>query len=353
MTSEFTCLLTVQENDVPGFDTKPHKVNKVLCRLKSDFHLSIVCILGFVATGAVSPFLVYRALKGQWAIFFIDLAMIALAGGIAIYAWRTRKSEAAAMLMATTICCGFVLTAFKNSSVSPYWLYCIVLFAFSLVPPRQAVLLSLFSFSAVVIQPNIFAESVQKVTFIATFFATTLFSFIFAKRNEYQRQALIELAKTDVLTDIGNRRAFIEEFAIALANTNRQSQTTALAIFDIDHFKMINDNYGHEVGDEVLVKITHLIKKNLRPNDRIFRVGGEEFCLLIQNTDQQTVENNINRIREILAGTALICAHQVTLSAGVTHVIKNDTLEACLKRADDALYTAKNNGRNRVIYTKT
>ena len=340
----------LRKHYVAGLNKKPRITNKVFGRVKSDFHLSIVCILGFVATGAVTPFLIYRALKEQWVIFFIDLAMIALTAGIAIYAWRSRKSESAAILMATTICCGFVLTAFKNSSVSPYWLYCIVLFSFSLVPPRQAVLLSLLGFCAVIIQPNTFAEPVQKLTFIATFFATTLFSFMFAKRNEYQRTALIKLAKTDVLTNIGNRRAFIEEFSIALAKTQRQHTATALTLFDIDHFKKINDNFGHDMGDDILIKITHLIKENLRPNDRVFRVGGEEFCLLIQNMDKKLVENNINRLRDTLANSPMITGQTVTLSAGITHINQNDTLEACLKRADDALYQAKNNGRNTVVY---
>ncbi|WP_156312414.1 GGDEF domain-containing protein [Marinagarivorans algicola] len=319
-------------------------------RLRADFHLSVVCILGVFVTLTLSPFVVFRALEGQWIIFFLDLCMVIATIGIASYGWLTRNSQAAAMIMATSISCGFVLTTFNNNEVSPYWLYAMVLFSFSLVPPRHAALLSCFGFCAVITHPSTFPSIVHVTTFSITLGATALFSYIFAKRNEYQRQALVEIARTDVLTNIGNRRAFNEEFAIALANVRRLKYRIAVALLDIDYFKSINDNYGHESGDNVLMAMTEVIKNNIRPQDRLFRVGGEEFCLIITNIEETPVKDSMNRLRKVLAHSQLIAHKQVTVSMGVTHITAKDSLESCLKRADEGLYEAKNNGRNQVVY---
>lgn len=336
--------------------TPPQKrrITKIITgRLRADFHLSVVCILGFFVTLTLTPFVFFRALEGQWIIFVLDLCMVVVAIAIATYGWVSRNSQSAAMIMATSITCGFVLTTFNNNEVSPYWLYSMVLFSFSLVPPRHAALLSFFGFCSVITHPSAFSNIVQATTFAITLGATALFSYIFAKRNEYQRQALVEIARTDVLTNIGNRRAFNEEFEIALASVKRLKHRIAVSLLDIDYFKSINDNYGHDSGDCVLIAMTEVIKKNIRPQDRLFRVGGEEFCLLIANIDETPVKNSMNRLREVLAASHLIAQKQVTVSMGVTHITAKDSLESCLKRADDGLYEAKNKGRNQVVYKKS
>lgn len=335
---------------MPCFSSKHSHINQAINRLREDFHLSIVCILGTVIAVAVTPFALYRAAQGQWVIFLIDAVLIVLAIGIASYAWVSHKSEKAALLMATTICFVFSFTAFKNAAVSPYWLYCIVLFSFSLVQPRHAIILSLFSFCAVIIQPSLFEHSVYKNTFIATFASTTLFSYIFAKRNEYHRKALSLMAKTDALTNIGNRRSFTEQFNLALLAKRQQALPSVLAIFDVDHFKSINDTYGHDVGDRALIKITALIRNNIRAQDEVFRMGGEEFCVLIENIDLDIAKSSVDRLRNTLSQSQIIEQKTITISAGVTHISADDTLASCLKRADNALYKAKQSGRNKTVF---
>lgn len=122
-----------------------------------------------------------------------------------------------------------------------------------------------------------------------------------------------------------------------------------MIMYDIDKFKQINDTYGHNVGDDVLVEISQLIKSLLRESDYIFKIGGEEFIVLLPQTQidkanlvsekiRNSVENNLNTIEN----------KKITISIGVTQVKEDDTEDLIFKRVDEALYQSKNNGKNRV-----
>ena len=325
----------------------------ILGRLRSDFQLSILCILAAFVSVSVSPFMIYRLIAGEIIIFAIDLVMISITVGIAIYAWFSHQVEQAAMGLATSITVALVATAFYNSASAPFWLYCNVVFAYALVPTRQATVLATLGFVATAFQPDAFASTMNHAAFLVTLPVTALFAFIYVKRHEVQREQMARLALTDVLTGVGNRRAFNEEFAVALSAANRRQGHPTIVLFDVDHFKTVNDDYGHGVGDEVLKKMVALVKDETRPNDRLFRVGGEEFCLIV---DQQTLEQtskNMDRLRLDIQNYPFIANHTVTVSMGITRILPGDTLEATLKRGDRALYVAKRNGRNQLVCDPT
>lgn len=332
----------------PTFSTR---ISQGLNRLSNDFQLSVIVILTVFVSMAISPFMILRLINGQILVFILDILMIIGTVVIAIYAWQSQKTERAAMILAISTTTGMVLTALYNPAPAPYWLYCMVLFSFALIPPRPALLFSCIGSVAVVTQPDAFVESTHRASFIVTIIATILFAFIFAKRNEHQRNILMKRARTDVLTNIGNRRAFNEEFAIALSALNRHRKPTALVLLDVDHFKRINDENGHDVGDEVLIKLVQSIQNNIRPGDRFFRTGGEEFCLILEESTRESAIESMNRLRTTIESTTLLMDKIVTVSLGITHLTTKDTLEKAMKRADDALYNAKNSGRNIVVYS--
>lgn len=155
------------------------------------------------------------------------------------------------------------------------------------------------------------------------------------------------MASTDPLTGLGNRRA-LEAAAAQLA---RSSRATGLLVLDLDHFKRINDTHGHAVGDLVLQHVATAIRRELRGDDRAFRVGGEEFLVLLHDTPLDGGIPTAERLRRCIARLRVVHGRHVvepTVSIGVTAWVGAEPFEAALKRADAALYAAKRAGRNRV-----
>ena len=160
------------------------------------------------------------------------------------------------------------------------------------------------------------------------------------------------LATTDPLTGLFNRRTFIELAERELARSRRDSSSLSLMILDLDHFKQVNDTYGHLVGDDVLVAFASLIRDRARRGDLVVRYGGEEFCVVLPATSLPAAVALAERIRAATAATALTARPmKITVSVGVTAYAggASVTLETLLARADEALYRAKHEGRNRVV----
>jgi diguanylate cyclase (GGDEF)-like protein len=119
-------------------------------------------------------------------------------------------------------------------------------------------------------------------------------------------------------------------------------------MLDIDHFKRVNDTYGHDTGDYVLRRITELIKENVRITDTLARYGGEEFVVILPETDVRGASRLIERMRKTIEKTSLDGVGIITISAGISGYTRGDNCKSMITRADKALYLAKEEGRNRV-----
>lgn len=164
---------------------------------------------------------------------------------------------------------------------------------------------------------------------------------------------LQKLAITDALTGVFNRRHFFRLAERELARAQRYGDSLSTLMLDLDHFKRINDHYGHLVGDRVLQVVAQCVQDNIREFDILGRYGGEEFALILPNTDISGAYEIANRIREIIASQVIQTGQEevsITASLGVAHLIEiSDTsIEELLDYADQALYAAKKAGRNRV-----
>jgi diguanylate cyclase (GGDEF)-like protein len=172
------------------------------------------------------------------------------------------------------------------------------------------------------------------------------------ERKEIE-QELKRLATTDTLTGAANRRSFFELAQQDFKRVQRYKNSVAFLILDIDHFKTINDNYGHQGGDEVLRVFVQACKKELREADVFGRIGGEEFAILLPETDQSSARLVAERIRQKIERMVIAFEEQaikITVSIGVaTIAITDKSLDQVFQRADTALYQAKNSGRNRVV----
>jgi len=168
--------------------------------------------------------------------------------------------------------------------------------------------------------------------------------------KELQRvNAILEnQATTDALTGICNRRKFSELLQTKIREAKRYGMPLVLILFDIDHFKLVNDTYGHEGGDHVLQELTRVVNGMIRQTDIFARYGGEEFVILVHNNDIRTGRELAEKIRLLVAGHDFPQMGTVTCSFGLTQYCPDDTPEAIIKRADDAMYAAKQAGRNRV-----
>ncbi|MEH6447416.1 MAG: GGDEF domain-containing protein [Oleispira sp.] len=167
---------------------------------------------------------------------------------------------------------------------------------------------------------------------------------------------LRQLAYRDSLTNALNRRAFQDHFSdferMALRMQGSQNGVYLIAA-DLDHFKLINDNFGHDVGDKVLVAFTALVESNIRPQDNVYRFGGEEFIIILQDCHKEIAVQRIDQIIHFLNENSLEIdelTKPVTCSFGITPILTTDTVDSVCIRADEALYIAKHNGRNQYIF---
>jgi len=170
--------------------------------------------------------------------------------------------------------------------------------------------------------------------------------------NALNYQQALNLASLDPLTGIYNRYAMENMVSREIELTQRNNTPLSMIALDIDYFKKVNDTYGHAAGDCVLKHLTECVHQCTRTTDAMFRYGGEEFILLLNNTDLFGAQELAERIRKNIEQTPYIYdgkSIKITASIGISTFIKNDTCNDFFKRADEALYRAKSAGRNQVI----
>ncbi len=163
-------------------------------------------------------------------------------------------------------------------------------------------------------------------------------------------RTLEETTNLDPLTKVFNRRALIS-YLNGVCSNKSIPYTLHVLMLDIDHFKIINDTYGHIAGDKILIFISNILRKTLRDGDKIFRFGGEEFTVILNRNSDEDSEAIANRILKLICSNKLVYMGEnisVTASIGMTKFIENDTPDTLLSRADKALYASKHNGKNMV-----
>ncbi len=163
------------------------------------------------------------------------------------------------------------------------------------------------------------------------------------EKSEYERSS-----KEDPLTGCLNRAGFSSILLREQENLAKNGSPVSFVMLDIDHFKHINDSYGHNVGDEVLVNLTKLIQGKIRNTDALVRWGGEEFVILCGDTPIQNAQFLAEKLRMAIENTVLIKQQKVTCSFGIAEMIAGEDPKRLFERADKALYSSKENGRNRV-----
>lgn len=209
-------------------------------------------------------------------------------------------------------------------------------------PERMALLNNIQQQQLQLLEGDNGQENLQFWLIIVYLFVTVLLMLYFwGHQKKY-----LQLSRLDNLTQLDNRQSY--EFALNRAFRSFVDHDKAhfLALIDIDHFKQINDNHGHALGDEVLKEVVDILKQNTRHKDGLFRYGGEEFAIISTNVDN--IERQLERIRKAVECHRFDDVEQITISIGATNFREEDSKSKIFKRADYCLYQAKDNGRNQV-----
>jgi diguanylate cyclase (GGDEF)-like protein len=177
----------------------------------------------------------------------------------------------------------------------------------------------------------------------------SLFLYICVNEIQNQHHTLTEMSITDSLTGLYNRTVLDLTLENAINLSKRENKSMTLLMIDIDNFKRINDTFGHLVGDEVLKCLSSLMKENFRKTDALFRLGGEEFLVLLRDSNRASSVMVAERLRETISNTEIIREQQVTISVGVSELTNHSQWKDWLSDCDQRLFKAKEAGKNKVV----
>lgn len=194
-----------------------------------------------------------------------------------------------------------------------------------------------------------FSAGIVYILIVMILSSISSFRTSYYKRAQYiDNRELLRMSQTDFLTGLYNRGKFNEELAKWMNCSTRFGTPLSMAIFDFDDFKLINDNYGHLVGDNVIIDTVRIVKDTIRQTDIFARWGGEEFTLLLPNTSMQQAKELIERLRKLIASHTYEVGQEVTCSFGLVTLGVDETEDSILQRADKFLYKAKAAGKNTI-----
>ncbi|MDA8086641.1 MAG: GGDEF domain-containing protein [Nitrospiraceae bacterium] len=259
----------------------------------------------------------------------------------------------AGVLLALAIGCMGRITGY-GINLPFFYLLPVLLISWKFAGRTPAVLMSLFCafiwFSTDVMAGHVYSHSVLPVwNGIAGLGALSTVGYSFSTlKGVLQRER--GFARIDYLTEVSNARDFYERAEIEFARAARYGRSLSIAVVDIDNFKYINDNFGHATGDRLLHTVAKTIQKTLRKTDIIARVGGDEFAILLPETESGAASVAMNKVQAHLLSAMVNNVWPVTFSMGIiTRKTAQCSLDNMMKMADDLMYTAKKNGKNMVL----
>ncbi|MGM0768463.1 MAG: GGDEF domain-containing protein [Pseudomonadota bacterium] len=313
------------------------------------FKRQLVYHLHFWAFLAVAPLVFVQWNQGNTllsallVLFCVNALLV-----IAFLRFRSHYFLKGRLFPLLAVICATYSTAI-NGHAGLYWAYPAAAALFFLLPLREATACNIvFVVAMAVVSFLRFPEEdFWRITF--SLGLTCLFAMIFAWLVGRLQEELTRLATTDPLTGCLNRSQLADILNSQIQLRERYERVSSLILLDLDFFKNINDQWGHLAGDEVLTEFSERIRGRLRESDQLFRIGGEEFMLVLPETRQRDAETLAQELLLGISEHPFIEAIEVTASASVAEVARGETWSVWLNRADQALYRAKSLGRNQVV----
>ncbi|WP_316367425.1 GGDEF domain-containing protein [Candidatus Thiodiazotropha sp. CDECU1] len=322
-------------------------------RHQSEFHLKSTFWLSVTAGTLILPFAFYHLTHQH-----VGIGIGAMITSLSLYlvAWgcyrKTYKTIYTFIWLTpfTTLFVAYLTNLIGITGT--YWCYSTLILYYFMMSERQAWISNIiFALINVPLVWHLF-ETHEAIRFSVTFSLVSAYSAIFLHIIAKQYSELHKQAITDQLTGLYNRTLLKDSLVQAINQANRSNTAFTLIIMDVDHFKKINDELGHEIGDHVLIQLGVFLKGFLRDSDKVFRIGGEEFLILLYNTDEANSIGIAEKIRKGIENLSLIPGRPVTVSIGVAGLSSVRDWKHWMKTCDKNLYEAKNSGRNRVVDCK-
>lgn len=309
----------------------------------------LLLLLSAILFVAIIPFAIFRFRAEQWQAALFDSSVICVMLGLFLHVYFNRETRGPGVVMALTFVAASLGSMHLLGSSQIYWIYPALSASFFLLETRQAAILSMLSIAATVALFWTEFTATTMLTVFLTLITSILFAYSFALTAKRQQSKLQRLATLDPLTGAGNRRAQNEKLDAANALFRRAQLPCSILILDIDHFKKVNDTYGHVVGDDILVGVADLIGAHTRPTENLYRYGGEEFIIVAENTELQGAAQLAEKLRELIDLHTFVSDIHITVSFGVAGLDRGEGRQGWLNRADAALFRAKGGGRNRIV----
>ena len=300
----------------------------------------------------LTPFLIYNVFYLQRHIISLLIFSGIILSGINIYLCRHGRYNKKLNLYGVfpVITMGIVAAIYKLGPPGTYWAYLGELALYFVLPEKEGRTTNII-FLFIVLPATFFSISFSFfVRFAVVLVGTSAYAYFAMREIHKQHKKLTKAALRDSLTGLYNRSILAEVLKHAIEIYSRHGTPMSLVMLDIDYFKKINDQYGHEKGDSVLKKISLLIKNGCRDIDLCFRLGGEEFLILLYNTTDTNSICVAEKLRKNIQNLSMNneIKKPVTVSVGVSALRAGITMEEWLKTADAAMYQAKSAGRNQV-----
>ncbi len=313
-------------------------------RSKEEVVLLMLCSLSIPS---ILPFGVYRLFQHNWISAIVDLLIVSGILCVMIFVWRTRRIRVAGIVVTVFYSMGMLVSVYLKGQPLVYWAYPTMIAAFFILRAKEALAINTVSLLCLIGILHPVMTVLNLSTLVVTLVLINLFSYIFSDRTSLQHFELNQQAENDFLTGVGNRRAFNRQLQAICAKQELQGDT-CLLILDLDHFKRINDQFGHMVGDQVLKQFCAIIRSRIRATDNFFRYGGEEFVAIANGADSIAAARFAEELRVMIETAHILPNYQVTVSIGVAKRQIDEGAEAWFQRADAMLYAAKLSGRNAV-----
>ena len=315
-----------------------------------DLRARLTLTLGIAGLIILAPFAVNNFVRGR---FWMGVGALSITVIMGYHAWSITRGRYYPLIASGILAPLFIIflaLAISTQGMTGYlWSYPVTIVLYFMLPERQAwvanaILLPIVLPAAWRIFPNDVATRAA-----VTLITVSAFSVVFVRVMTDQQERLEKLVVTDSLTGLLNRASLQDTLEQAILQNSRFDVPMTIVSLDLDRFKVINDTLGHASGDIVLRGVGRLMNNRIRRTDKVFRLGGEEFLVLLYGTDREKGFRVAEELREAIATASLLPNRPVTASIGVATLQPNENWSTWMNRSDESLYQAKRKGRNRVV----
>ncbi len=316
----------------------------------TDYRVTATRYVALVAVTIVSPFVVNHFLQGRVGLGVLCSIIVAT---LCASGYKAYKGKPICNLLfvgfVPTVVLLLAISLLKQGVTAVFWVFPTIMTFYLMLSEKRAWMANLLILVVMSAMSFQYLDLAIAPRVTASLLSVSLFSAILTRVISDQQIRLHRQIVTDSLTGLTDRVLLASTLQSAAEHCRDTRSIAALVAVDIDHFKSINDTYGHDVGDEVLRQVGAVLRNNVRKGDVVFRLGGEEFLVLLY--DMATKENRAvaEKLRTAISEVSVIPDRKISASFGIANYRQSEEWKVWMKRADKKLYEAKNRGRNKVI----